>query len=300
VYFNELLRDRGHEGVPSSFRKADMICGVVGHTKGLRRAIAFISVLPLMTGVLEAQWPLHPTPGVPWAADGGPDLDAPPPRGADGKPDFSGLWRVGVPGGREQIAPPRAYDPPRANGGNIGTGWGGPPLTVWGEEEFRRRRAQDTTGPRGDCLPLGVVQFHTGGGPRKFIHTPNVLVILYEFSGGVRQIFTDGRTVPTNDPQPWWYGYSAGRWEGDTLVVETGGLRDGAWLDTNGSPLTAQAKLTERIRRPTYWRMEIDITVEDPKAYTKPWTVRVNQQLTPDEELIEFVCLENQKYGKPR
>ena len=113
-----------------------------------------------------------------------------------------------------------------------------------------------------------------------------------------REIFIDGRSLPPGDPQPWWYGYSAGRWEGDTLVVETGHFRDGGWLDIIGSPLTDAGKVTERFRRVSYGRMEIDVTIEDAKAYTMPFTVRVNQQLMLDEELIEFICLENQRFGK--
>jgi hypothetical protein len=145
---------------------------------------------------------------------------------------------------------------------------------------------------------MGIVQFHTQGAPRKFIQTPGVLVILYEASSGLRQIFTDGRSLPGNDPQPWWYGYSVGKWDGDTLVVETTGLRDGGWLDINGTPLSDRAKITERFHRVSYGRMEIDIMVEDAKFYTRPWTVRVNQRIMPDQELIEFICLENQHFGK--
>ena len=143
---------------------------------------------------------------------------------------------------------------------------------------------------------MGIMQFHTQGAPRKLIQTPDVLVILYEASMGIRQIFTDGRQLPTDDPQPWWYGYSVGHWEGDTLVVETSGLRDDGWLDVFGTPRTDAAKITERFRRPSYGRMEIDVTIDDPRAYTKPWTVRVNQRIMPDQELLEFVCLENQRY----
>src|SRR5262249_31218476 len=150
--------------------------------------------------------------------------------------------------------------------------------------------------PEAHCLPMGIMQFHTQGAPRKFIQTPGLLVILYEASSGVRQIFTDGRVLPGNDPQPWWYGYSIGKWEGDALVVTTSGLRDGGWLDINGTPTTDAAKLTERFHRVSYGRMEIDVTVDDPKAYTKPWTVRVNQQIMLDEELIEFICQENQRF----
>src|SRR3989442_11203445 len=127
------------------------------------------------------------------------------------------------------------------------------------------------------------------------IQTPGVIVILYEGNAGVRQIFTDGRRLPNNDPQPWWYGYSVGKWDGDTLVVETTGFRDGGWLDINGSPLTDAAKMTERFRRVSYGILEIDITIDDPKAYTKPFTVRVDQRVIVDTELIEFICAENEK-----
>ena len=96
-------------------------------------------------------------------------------------------------------------------------------------------------------------------------------------------------------PQPWWFGYSVGRWDGETLVVETTGLRDNGWLDVNGSPFTDQARVTERFRRPNFGRLEIDITVDDPRAYTGPWTVRVNQRLLAADELIEFICHENEK-----
>jgi len=117
-----------------------------------------------------------------------------------------------------------------------------------------------------------------------------MILIIYEANSGLRQIFTDGRTLPNKDAQPWWYGYSIGKWEGDTLVVETTGFTDDIWLDVQGSPLTGEGKVTERFRRPTVGTLEIDITVDDPKAYTKPWTVRINQRLLPDSELIEFIC----------
>src|SRR5690606_23042160 len=138
----------------------------------------------------------------------------------------------------------------------------------------------------------------TQGAPRRFVQAPDRVVILYEASMGYRQILTDGRPSPDNDPQPWWYGYSAGQWDGDELVVTTTHFRDGEWLDILGSPLTDEATVVERFRRPSFGRMEIDITVDDPKAYTEPWTVRVNQEIMVDEELIEFVCLENQRFGQ--
>jgi hypothetical protein len=144
------------------------------------------------------------------------------------------------------------------------------------------------------------MQLHTHGQPRKMIQTTGVIVILYEANGGVRQIFTDGRSVPraaivNKDAEPWWFGYSSGKWEGDTLVVETVGLRDLGWLDVEGSPLTGSGRILERFRRIDYGHLEIEVTIDDPKAYTKPWTVTVHQRLLPDTELIEFICQENEK-----
>ena len=113
----------------------------------------------------------------------------------------------------------------------------------------------------------------------------------------MRQIFLEGarRRRPTS--QPWWWGYSRGRWDGDTLIVESTNFRDGGWLDVNGAPLTSEGRIIERFRRPNLGTLEIDVTIEDPKAYTKPWTVRVNQRLLPDTDLIEFVCLENNQFN---
>jgi hypothetical protein len=121
-----------------------------------------------------------------------------------------------------------------------------------------------------------------------------VLFILYEYNFSFRQIFTDGRPLPT-DVVPAWNGYSTGRWDGDTLVVETTGLMDGQWLDTEGAVLTDAAKITERFRRPDFGHLEIQVTVDDPKAYTKPFTVTVNQILKADNDLMEYICLENEK-----
>ncbi|HET7131049.1 MAG TPA: hypothetical protein VFJ95_02320 [Gammaproteobacteria bacterium] len=250
----------------------------------------------------HAQWGEYPSAQVPRNAAGEPNLDAPAPRTADGKPDFTGVWQTAgaPPGGGEAAAQPvDPKAPPVAGFLNIAQNMkDGPPFRPEGKALLDARRAANgKDNPEAACLPMGVMQFHTQGAPRKFVQTPDLLVILYEASMGIRQIFTDGRKLPSDDPQPWWYGYSVGHWEGDTLVVETSGLRDGGWLDVFGTPLTDDAKLTERFRRPSYGRMEIDVTIDDPKAYTAPWTVRVNQRIMPDQELLEFVCLENQRYG---
>jgi hypothetical protein len=172
----------------------------------------------------------------------------------------------------------------------------GLPLQPWAADLRQRRVAENSKdNPDAHCLPLGLMQLHTHPQPRKIMQSPGVIVILYEGNGGVRQIFTDGRPLPRNNPQPWWYGYSTGKWDGDTLVVETTGFRDDGWLDVEGSPLTEAGKLTERFRRVNYGNLEIEITVDDAKAYTKPWTVKVNQRVMVDTELIEFVCQENEK-----
>jgi hypothetical protein len=250
----------------------------------------------------SAQWAKYPTPGVPRTATGEVNLDAPTPRMSNGKPDLSGLWGR-APGGRRGAPPPSppAGTPPVATffelGGNMP---GGLPFTPWAAALRKEREsANSKDNPDALCLPMGITQFHMHGQPRRMIQTPDLLTIIYEANYGLRFIHTDGRPLPPQgEPQPWWYGYSVGRWEGDTLVVETNNLRDDGWLDVRGSPLTNQATITEHIRRPSFGRVEIDITITDPKAYTKPFTVRVNQQIQVDTEIIEFVCNENQQFRK--
>jgi len=269
--------------------------------KAILNAAAVMVVCAVLSPSLFAQWPTYPTWPVPRTATGEPNLAAPAPRTADGKPDFSGVWR-GAPTGQRGAPPPVSPPdgPPLATFRDIGSTFKeGLPLTPYGAELLAKRKARNSKdNPEAHCLPMGIVQFHTQGAPRKFIQIPGLIVILYEASSGIRQIFTDGRPLPKlDDPQPWFYGYSTGKWEGDTLVVETNNLRDDGWLDIVGNPLTDQAKVTERFRRVSYGRMEIDITIDDPKAYTKPWTTRHVQDIMPDGELIEFICLENQRFA---
>ncbi len=144
---------------------------------------------------------------------------------------------------------------------------------------------------------MGYMQLHGHPQPRKIVQTPRLIVMMYEGNQGLRQIYLDGRPLPEPGPdlQPWWYGYSVGHWEGDTLVVESVGFRDDVWLDVFGSPMTEEGKITERYRRPDFGHMTIDVTIDDPKAYTEPFTVRINHQILLDNELIEFICNENEK-----
>jgi hypothetical protein len=249
---------------------------------------------------LVAQWPAYPTPRIPRTADGKPDMTAPAPRTADGKPDLSGVWNyAGVLGFRGGPPPPPPGTPVQATFWNIEAGFKeGLPFQPWAAELRRQRMANNSKdNPDAQCLPMGHMQMHTHSQPRKMLQTGDVIVILYEANAGVRQIFLDGRPAPDNDPVPWWFGYSRGWWEGDTLVVETTNLKDDGWLDVNGAPLTSAGKIIERFRRPNLGTLEIDVTIDDPKAYTKPWTVRVNQRLLADTDLIEFICLENNQFN---
>lgn len=258
-----------------------------------------------LSGSPTAQWPAWPDPTLPLTADGKPNLDAPPPKTADGRPDFNGIWlNAWFYGGRVQqlpVSPPG--EPPAATFADVFTNFTGDlPLQPWAAKLKADRREQNSKeNPDAHCLPMGLIQFHMHPQPRKVVHTPGVIVILYEGNSGIRQIFTDGRSLPKaeDDPHPWWYGYSVGRYEGDALIVETAHFRDGGWLDIFGSPLTDAARMTERWTRPTFGTIQIDVTIDDPKAYTKPFAVRVHHRLAVDglfdAELIEFICDENNR-----
>jgi hypothetical protein len=292
----------------------------------MRLAITGVAVIVTIGSVsIAAQWPKHQASGVPRDGEGKVRMDAPTPRTPDGKPDLSGNWiRFRGEGAftapelrgltRNQPAAAQTPAPPvDPNAPPIGAFWelganvsGGLPLTPWATELKKQRMAlNDKDNPDANCLPMGLTQFHMHGQPRKIMQNSGVIAIMYEANYGLRYIYLDGRKLPTQGSvQPFWYGYSVGKWEGDTLVVETNNLRgaetspyDG-WLDVRGSPYSDQAKFIERFRRPTYGKLEIDITVDDSKAYTKPFTVRVNQQISPDDEIIEFVCNENQQFRR--
>jgi hypothetical protein len=270
--------------------------------------VALLATVPLS---LFAQWPDYKTSGAPRTADGKQDMKGPTPRTADGKPDLSGIWQYMRPPGTPAPAPPPTPSAAGAGGDIIPAGvrtsqfWNlgasfkdGLPFQPWAAELHRQRVASNSEdNPDAHCLPLGVMQLHTHGQPRKMIQTPGVIAIIYEANSGLRQIFTDGRSLP-KDAEPWWYGYSVGKWDRDTLVVESTNFRDLGWLDVEGSPLTESGRIIERFRRPDYGHLEIEVTIDDPKAYTKPWTVKVYQRILPDTELIEFVCQENERDAK--
>jgi len=262
--------------------------------------VHLIAVLICAPGVASGQWLRYPTADVPQTADGKPNLVAPAPRLPNGKPDFSGLWGTA------------AYSPCIPNAAvfqecgtelpgspllvNVGMNLtGGLPYQPWAAALVKQRTADfSKEDPHVRCLPDNPPRPYALPHLTKALHSPRLLVLLYEVNAMYRQIFTDGRPMPA-DPNPTWNGYSTGEWEGDTLVVHTIGFRDGLWLDTSGSPMTNAAKMTERIRRPNYGRLEIEVTVDDPNAYTRPWTVSMPMELRLDTELVDEFCLENEK-----
>src|SRR6185369_15236476 len=234
-----------------------------------------------MTSVsLTAQWPNHPTPGIPRTAAGKPNLSAPAPRSAEGKPDLSGVWLVS--NGSFYLTSDLKPEDIRP--------WAAT-LYKQREDDFRR----DTDGIA--CLPPGPkAGIGVGNFPMKIVQTPNLVVVLYEYHTIFRQIFTDGRALP-EDSNPTWMGYSVGRWDGDTLVVTTAGYNDRTTIDLAGHPHTEALRVTERFRRRDAGHLDVQVTFDDPKAYTRPWTLPMEFALVPDQDLIEYVC-ENERDAK--
>jgi hypothetical protein len=252
-------------------------------------ALLFLTFLPV-----GAQWVRYPTAGVPRLPGGAANLNAPAPRAADGKPDLSGIWIAE----ENRPCPPYNCDDMITPQEFWDMGWslkGGLPYQPWAAALVKQRRAAfGQEDPTSHCLPGGVLKSHGDPLLRKIVQAPGLVVILYERNAQYRQIFTDARPLP-QDPQPSFDGYSTGKWDGDTLVVTTRGFRDGLWLDRFGSPLTEAGTVIERFHRANYGKLEIDVTVDDPKAYTAPWTVRLTEFLKVDTELLDYICLENEK-----
>lgn len=248
---------------------------------------------------LSAQWREVTTKGVPMTPAGTPNYAAPAPKLADGTPDLSGIWDAEKQPCNEATRPLGCLDAlfgTPVSAFNISTGDQELlPMHPWAEALVKQRRddlAKDD--PQARCLPLssprGWSSFHL----QKIIQTPDSLTILDEYMRQYRQIFLDGRALP-KDPEPSFKGYSIGRWEGDTLVVETIGFKDDLWLDQWGHPLTDQARTIEKIRRVNYGNLEVEVTADDPKAYTKPWTVTIKLFLVINTDLLEYICNENEK-----
>jgi hypothetical protein len=209
------------------------------------------------------------------------DLNGPAPRTGDGKPDLSGFWTSAVKF-NSNLATDLAPDAVK--------------MTPWGQALYDQRVATNSqSDPENVCLPSGTPRINAAGGfPNRILQTPGMVVILYEIKMLYRTVFLDGRTVQ-KEANPTWMGYSTGSWDGDTLVVRTTGFNDKTWLDDRGHPHSESLVVTERYRRPDYGHLFIDITIEDPVAYKEPWTVTEDLRLDPDGDLIEYVCIENER-----
>jgi hypothetical protein len=255
-----------------------------------------LALLLLLCGAADTagQWPDRPTPGLARTADGSPNLAAPVRRTADGRPDLSGVWQAvadptGTPGGVEGVVAPRYM---------IDVTRDSPPDRVpflpWAAAVYKQRNDDERRGnPSIRCLPVGVPRLVANVMPFKVVQTPGLIVFLYEAGTIFRQVFVDGRPLPA-DPQPSWMGYSVGRWDGDTLVVETTGFNDKTWLDGAGHPHSEAMRLTERYTRRDAGRMDVEVVIDDPQAYARPIRYVQPQALIADTELIENVC-ENAK-----
>jgi len=234
------------------------------------------------TGVAQAQWDPYPWKNMPRKADGTVDLNAPARRTTDGKPDLSGFW---MPREAVKYLLNLASDMKPAD----------IPFQPWAAELYKERidnNGKDHPGAR--CLPSGIPEKNNIPDGLKVVQTPDLLVFLYESRTIYRQVFLDGRPLPKN-AQPTWMGYSVGKWDGDTLVIETIGQNGKTWLDMRGLPGTESLRVIERYSRPNTGVMNIDVTIDDPKAYTKPWNVRLTWRLVPDTDLIESICEENNR-----
>jgi hypothetical protein len=247
-----------------------------------RRPLAALAIAWMVTPPALAQWEPYPWKNMPRTPDGKIDLKAAPRRTVDGKVDLSGFWVPGA-GVRHLLNLAADLRPDEV------------PLRPWALALYLERietNGKDHPGVR--CWPSGIPEKNNIPDGLKVVHTPDLVVFLHESRTIYRQIFTDGRPLPRN-AQPTWMGYSVGRWDGDTLVVETIGQNGKTWLDMRGLPATEALHVTERFTRPTIGHIDIDVTIDDPQAYTKPWTVKLGWNLLPDAELIESICEENSK-----
>jgi hypothetical protein len=244
--------------------------------------IPLLAMLSPLSGPLSGQWLKLPDKGIPRSKDGKPDLSAPAPHKADGKRDLSGIWLANGPKYLQNLAADLKPEDV--------------PMQPWAAALTKERMTGAHASEESDanCLPQGVPKVNATPVPFKIVQNPDEVIILYEAFGLYRQIFLDGRELP-KDPNPSWMGYSVGKWEGDALVVETSGFNGKTWLDQAGHPATESLHVTERFRRPDFGHLKIEVTINDPKAYTKPWTITEGMQLLADTDLLEFVCNENNR-----
>ena len=282
----------------------------------MRRAavsVVMAIVVAGASGTSGAQWFKYPSPRAPRTPNGEVDLSAAAPRLANGRPDLSGVWMTAEPAcvirgtlpvsELLKLIPPGRQCPPRTasfsrQSINIGIDMpGGLPYQPWLAKLVDERTAnQAIDDPHIRCLPDLFLRAYGLPHYLKFVQTQDLLLMLNEYNGVYRQVFTDGRPLP-DAPNPSWQGYSTATWSADTLVIDTIGFRDDLWIDWDGSMITGSAKVQERIRRTDFGHLEIVVTVDDPKAYTRPWTVTLRQQFAPDTELIDEICAEGERFA---
>ncbi len=265
----------------------------------------FVLFALLSTGA-PAQWLNYPTPGMPRTRDGKPNLAAPAPRAADGKPDLSGVWHVQpTPRAEMERIYGKGIGVVEVSGMEIGTQskYAFNILLDFKPEEapirpeaaaiLRRRGPGDS--PSTNCLPVGIPATGLVSEPNKMVQSPGLIVIIFESDGTLRQIYTDGRALPREFALPSWLGYSVGKWERDTLVVETAGFNDKSWLDLIGHPHSESLRIVERYHRRDFGHLDVEMTFDDPPMYTKPFTIKFTQELQADSDIFENFCNENEK-----
>jgi len=261
------------------------------------KRLFIITLMVIATCPATAQWIGYPTSDVPRLADGSVNMEAPTPRMANGMPDLSGIWISD----NTRPGEPTPSDGFSLSSSRLMTNMGadmpdGLPYQDWlipiVKEHTDNLAIND---PHIRCIPDNFLRAYGLPHMLKFVHTPDLLVVMNEMNAGYRQVFLDARALP-DDPAPSFQGYSSASWSGDTLVIETIGVRNDTWIDWNGSVLTEQAKVREEMRRLDYGHLEIKVTVDDPAAYTKPWSVTLKQRLVVDAELIDEICLENERF----
>jgi len=242
--------------------------------------LSSIAILGLLGAPAYGQWVKTPGAKIPRGPDGKPNLSAPAPKSADGHPDLSGIWESG---GAKYILNLAADLKP-----------GDVPFQPWAKALVDQRADGSHSGedPLANCLPSGVPRVNASPPPWKVIQKSDVIAILYESVNTWRQIFLDGRELGKDFP-PAFLGYSTGKWDGDTLVVDTRGFNGKTWLDQTGKPTSDALHVTERFRRTDFGHMDIQITIDDPKVYTKPWTVKEQVRLLPNTDVMENVCENN-------
>jgi hypothetical protein len=267
-----------------------------------RLLVAFV----LFSTGAPAQWLNYSTPGVPRTRDGKPNLAAPVPRASDGKPNLSGVWHVHptslaemkrLYGEKADVVnvPGMELDTISKYAINILVDFKPEESPIRPEAAEILRRRLPSEFPDTNCLPAGIPTAGLVSEPVKIVQSPGLIVMLYESEDGHRQIYTDGRKLPKEIAQPAWLGYSVGHWEGDTLVVETAGFNDKSWLDVIGHPHSEALRVVERYRRRDFGHMDLEMTFDDPRMYTKPFTIKVAEDVLADSDLFESFCNENEK-----